>query len=305
VNGDVGGDRLTLEEASFRYAEGAFELGPVTLGVRAGQCVGLVGPNGSGKSTLLRLMAGLCRPSAGAVRWSGQPLGSMPGRVRARQIALLPQSLPGDLAATAREVVLLGRHPHRTFGLFEGAADARVAAEALDATGAGALADRALATLSGGERQRVHLAAAFAQEPKLLLLDEPTAASDVQHQLAVFSTLQRRVRETELAVVVATHDLNLAAHFCTDAVLLDGGRVVAQGAVAEVLTPSRLTKVYDVAMEAVEAEGASWLLPKLPMLAPQASCSAASWHAMPGSSSQHAAAPSSDKDADPDPEVGS
>jgi iron complex transport system ATP-binding protein len=167
-------------------------------------------------------------------------------RQRSQQIAYLPQRAPDDVDLSVEEVVLLGRYPFRSFGLFESAEDYRVARHAMAITETHVFADRTLATLSGGELQRVHLAAALAQEPQLLLLDEPTASLDIQHQLAVFRILRERALRERLAVVAVTHDVNLATQFCTEALLLHDGKAVAAGPISEVLTPQRLTPVYGV-----------------------------------------------------------
>ncbi len=237
---------LSLEEVRFGFSTRPDFLGPVTFSVRRGECWAIIGPNGAGKSTLLRLMAGLHKPHAGRVKFGGEVLGELSGRQRARRMAFLPQHPPVDLDLSVRNIVLMGRFPHRSLGLFESRDDYRVADHAMAVTETHSFADRAIATLSGGEAQRVHLAAAIAQEPRLLLLDEPTASLDLQHQQAVFRILRDRANHDGLAVVVVTHDVNLAAQFCTHVILLSDGHTVATGAPAEVVTPEVLAPVYGV-----------------------------------------------------------
>ncbi|MBI5764537.1 MAG: ABC transporter ATP-binding protein [Planctomycetes bacterium] len=257
---------LATRDVSFGFPERPEFLKPVTLELRAGQCWGLIGPNGAGKSTLLRLLAGLASPSGGTMQLNGIDLATVPMRERARRIAFLPQHMPRDLANSALDVVLMGRYPHRTLGLFESAEDITIARRCLTLTDAEPFAERPLATLSGGEAQRVHLAAALAQSPSILLLDEPTAALDLRHQLTIFTLLRQLAQRDGLAVVVVTHDLNLAARFCTHVLLLNDGRTIATGIPSAVLTPAVLEQVYAVRIAQVSTPGDDhcWLLPLAP-----------------------------------------
>ena len=255
---------LSLTGIEFGYPRRPSFLGPIDLTVEAGQCWGIVGPNGAGKSTLLRLMAGLLEPRQGVVKLKGTPLRELSYRRRAQCSAFLPQQVPVGLDDCVRDVVLMGRFPHREFGLFESATDHAVVERMLQVTQTTELANRPLSTLSGGEAQRVHLAAALAQEPDLLLADEPTASLDLQHQLAIFTVLRNRALQARLAVIVVTHDVNLAARFCTHVLLLHLGRVQARGGPAEVIRAERLSPVYGV--ELAEAcgptgGGSPWVIP--------------------------------------------
>lgn len=256
---------LSVDSVTFGFPERPDFLHPVNLCIGRGQCWGIIGPNGAGKSTLLRLLAGLVQPKSGTIRFEGKILGSMSARDRARRIGFLPQNPPRDVALSARQVVLMGRYPHRQFGLFESAEDFRIANHAMAATQTSEFADRSLATLSGGEAQRVHIAAALSQEPVLLLLDEPTAALDLYHQLSIFSMLAESAIALNMVIVVVTHDLNLAARYCTHLLLLDGGRPVGVGAPDDVLRPERLESVYGVPMKRLMTEdGHRWLVPMPP-----------------------------------------
>jgi iron complex transport system ATP-binding protein len=234
------------------------------MAIERGQCWAIVGPNGSGKTTLLRLMAGLSKPRAGQVEIDGVRLDAMSARARAQRVAFVPQQAPTDLDFCVRDIVLMGRFPHRTLGLFESADDYATADRAMEATETSCFADRRLATLSGGEAQRVHVAAALAQQTGILLLDEPTASLDLQHQLAIFGILHHRAAEDRLAVVVVTHDVNLAAQFCTHVLVLHDGHTAATGSPKEVLTPNVLRPVYGVELLALTVSGdpdRRWIVP--------------------------------------------
>ena len=256
---------MVLRLVRFGFAGRPDFLGPVSLRIGRGECWAIVGPNGAGKSTLLRLIAGLLRPRSGEIEFDGKSLSRMPARQRAQHIAFLPQQMPADLDFRVDDFVLMGRYPHRSLGLFESGEDRRIAERAMSRTRTSIFADRPIATLSGGEAQRVHLAAALAQEPELLLLDEPTASLDLKHQLAVFDILREQSADGGPTVVVVTHDVNLAARFCTHALLLNDGKAVASGPPPEILTPAVLESVYGVALTALDLPGEPdrrWLVPQ-------------------------------------------
>jgi len=242
---------LTLTDVRFGFPNRPVFLGPVSLTVQRGDCVGIIGPNGAGKSTLLRLMAGLHAPTSGSVGLGRTPMLLCSARDRAHRIAYVPQQAPQHLASSAREVALMGRYPHRSLGLFESPADFAIVEQVMRETKTTAYADRSMATLSGGEARRVHLAACLAQDTPLLLLDEPTSSLDLNHELAIFELLRRRARTQGQAVVVVTHDVNLASRFCTHVVLLADGRCAAQGSPSDVIRPELLEDVYGVRMTAL------------------------------------------------------
>lgn len=223
---------------------------PILLGVdfalRAGEFVGLVGANGAGKSTLLKLMSGLWRGTRGTITLDGRPLASLRPREIARIVAHVPQSTHIDFAFSAREVVMMGRSPHLGRFQIEGARDEAIINRAMHMTDSAYLAERLVTTLSGGERQRVMIARALAQEPRVLLLDEPTSSLDILHQLAVMEMAQKLAHENGLGVVVAVHDLGLAARFCDRVVTLSCGSVVADGAPLDVLTPDILERAFGI-----------------------------------------------------------
>ncbi len=219
----------------------------VSLGVSAGELLGLVGPNGAGKSTLLRAVAGLIEPEEGEVRLRGAELRAVRRRDRARAIGFVPQDTRVDFPLSVEQIVLLGRHPHGGGMFADGARDYVRAAEALDRVGMLHFRDRAYATLSGGERQLVMLARALCGEPEVLLLDEPVSALDVRHQLLALEIVRDFVAEGGACIVVL-HDLNLAARYCDRIVVLDRGRVTMDGEPSRVLQPGPLRDAYRVAV---------------------------------------------------------
>jgi iron complex transport system ATP-binding protein len=245
---------LTAEHVSFTYdarrdAAGAFALHDVSVAVQRGSLTGLLGPNGCGKTTLLRLMAGVLQPDQGAVTLNGRPLRGIPRRELARHVAVVPQETHPAFDYSVLEMALMGRHPHLGVFQLEGPEDIAIAQECLAATGTAHLASRPYATLSGGEKQRVVIAGALAQSPDVLLLDEPTASLDLAYQLEVASLLSRLNRDRGVTMVLATHDLNLAASLCDSLVLLRAGRVLAQGPTRDVLTGPLVRQLYNVEAE--------------------------------------------------------
>jgi len=254
---------LSAKAVTYGFPRRPDFLGPVNLEI-SGEFWGIIGPNGAGKSTLLRLLAGLWRPAGGFIEIDGRPLRAVAPRDRARRIAFLPQQTPADLPATAREIVLMGRFPHRRFGLFDSADDRRIAARALAAMQAERFADRPMTTLSGGEAQRVHIAAVIAQQPAVLLLDEPTASLDLYHQLSIFTLLRSLTQRDGVAVVVVTHDINLAARFCSKVLLLHDGRPVVCGCPSDVIRPQVLAPVYGVELATAASPDGShtWVIPR-------------------------------------------
>ncbi len=223
-------------------------LRDVSLSLPGGRLLGLVGPNGSGKTTLIRAVSGVLAPQAGEVRLDGADALRLSPREIALRAAVVPQNPPLPPAFTALELVLMGRTPHLKLLQSEGPGDLGAARRAMVATDTWQLADRRIGELSGGERQRLLVARALAQETPLLLLDEPTAHLDVGHQAATLRLMARLCRSEGKAVLAAVHDLTLAAQFCDGLVMLHQGRVVAEGAAGEVLTPERLRQVYGASL---------------------------------------------------------
>ncbi len=216
----------------------------------SGRITGLIGPNGAGKSTLLAAILGLT-PATGAAHFDGLDLPKMARRDRARQVAFVEQSATTEERLRFAEVVALGRIPFEAaWQSGPGPEDQAIIARALAETGMASFGLRRFDTLSGGEQQRVHLARALAQQPRLLLLDEPTSHLDIRAQLQLLPLLQGKAA-TGMTIMLALHDLNLAARFCDHLVVLAGGRLVAEGRPNEVLTPSLLREVYGVSARLV------------------------------------------------------
>ena len=219
-------------------------LHDISLSVKPGEFVGLLGPNGSGKSTLLRLIAGTLRPADGEVRVAGLVPGRGTRAALARRVARVAQSPVLPELFTVAELTLLGRTPHLRAFQAEGAADYAAARRALVAAECLDLAERRLGELSGGERQRASLARALAQEPAILLLDEPTAHLDPGVGQEIMATLLRLNHEDGLTVLATFHDINLAAATCPRLLLLHEGRIIADGPPEEVITPHLLRLAY-------------------------------------------------------------
>lgn len=234
----------------------------VDLGVRAGAVVGLIGPNGAGKSTLVHVISKVLRRSAGEVLVAGRPLERYGRRALARLLAVVQQGAQLPEGYLAIEVVRMGRMPYRGPWGHGGPDDETVVERALRQTGVWEIAERPVERLSGGERQRVVVARALAQEPRLLVLDEPTSHLDLRYQ----AELLRAARDAAsggVGVLLVLHDLNLAARACDEVVLLDAGRVAAAGPVDEVLTASRLERTYRTEVEVFGSSGGPVVLPRL------------------------------------------
>ena len=234
---------LEVEHVTFGYG-GAPVVSDASLAVSPGRFVGLLGPNGSGKSTLLRLAAGLLHPQQGSVRLEGRTLGSRGRTEIARQVAVVPQQPLMPEAFTGWDIVVAGRTPHQ--GILRGTSplDEAIVQRALALVDATHLIDRRVGEISGGERQRLLLARALAQEPAVLLLDEPTAHLDLPHQLTILDLVLRLTRESDLAILGVFHDLNLAAAYCDELSLMRDGRILVHGTPETVLSAGWIATVY-------------------------------------------------------------
>ena len=218
----------------------------MTFSLAPGRLVALLGENGSGKSTLLKVLAGLLAPSRGGVLLEGVPLGRVPRRAAARVLGYLPQGFEPFFPATALDVVLLGRTPFLGPFATPSGRDVAAARAALAEVDAAGLEERDVRSLSGGERQRVYLARVLAGEPRVLLLDEPTASLDPRHRFLVLDVLRRRA-EAGASCVFSTHEVDLAARTADDAVLLSRGAVLAAGPVRRSVTEQTLAELFGVA----------------------------------------------------------
>jgi len=246
--------RLKVEQATFAYAATdksapKFTLGPVTFEARQHELIAILGPNASGKSTLLGLLAGMHAPLAGRIALDGTEIAKLEAKTRAQRIALVQQESELLFPLRVWEYVLQGRYPYGRGLRFESQQDCLMAGNALAQVGADALRDRWMDQLSGGEKQRVILARALAQQPSLLLLDEPTQHLDIGGKVELLRRLRRLVAERRYTVLVVTHELDLAAEFSDRVVLLHKGKCLRAGTPAEVYEPALLEEVFEAPLE--------------------------------------------------------
>jgi iron complex transport system ATP-binding protein len=256
---------LSIANLTAGYEGAPAVLHGIGLEVAPGEFVGLIGPNGAGKSTLLGVLAGGVKAAGGQIRLLDRPLAEWSARERAKVVAHMPQRAEEDDAFTGAQLVDFGRTPHRgSFAFDSSEADRRICRQALERAGAAAWAGRRLGTLSGGQRQRVRVAMALAQEPLLLLADEPTTALDLAGQVALMTLLADLARGG-LGIVAVLHDLNLAAQFCDRLVLLAGGRILAEGPPGAVITEDAIALAYGAAVQVAfhPQTGAPYLLPRV------------------------------------------
>jgi iron complex transport system ATP-binding protein len=245
---------IAVEEVSFRYGRELpgrpWTIERVSFEVTRGEVLGIVGPNGSGKSSLLKLLAGLLRVGSGRIHVLGQASSDLSPIALARMLAVVLQEQTQVFPFTVAETVLMGRFPHRQAGWWnfgseaDTAGDLACAQRAMAETDVLSLADRPVSELSGGELQRVMIARALAQDPAILLLDEPTAFLDINHQLDICSLISRLRDERQLTVVLVSHDLNIASQYCDRVLMLKAGRLSHIGSPAETITPDVLQAVY-------------------------------------------------------------
>jgi iron complex transport system ATP-binding protein len=234
---------FVMKDISFSYLNG-FSLRHIDLTVKAGEAVALLGPNGSGKTTLIKLAAGVLRPGQGEVLLDGTSLRRLSRKEIARRVAVVPQSFNIPFAFTVEEVVMLGRTPFIKTLSSETERDYSIAKQAMELTGIEQFSTRTFNELSGGERQKAVLAMALAQQPKLLLLDEPTAHLDINHQVEILELVRSLNRERGVTVVGAMHDLNLAALYFDRLLMLKEGAIFAEGPPAAVLTEGIIQDVF-------------------------------------------------------------
>ncbi|SLN66309.1 Iron(3+)-hydroxamate import ATP-binding protein FhuC [Roseovarius albus] len=234
---------LRVDQVTFGpNRRGPLLLDETSFDLKAGQVMGVVGPNGAGKTTLLRLIYGFHRPLNGQILIDGDALNTLPPRQVARKVAAVLQEQPTDFALTVREIVALGRVPHRHGFARPGQHDAQMIDKALDRLGLHNLAGRSLSTLSGGERQRVMVARALAQEPQILVLDEPTNHLDIRHQLEVLQLIS----ELDLTIITSLHDLNLASDICDRILVLKNGHPQGFGHPDDVLQDAIVADTFQV-----------------------------------------------------------
>lgn len=251
---------LDVQGLSKRFG-GLTATDSVDLTLPEGELHALIGPNGAGKTTLLRLLMGTIAPTRGTVAFRDLPVTGWARRDLARAIGVVPQGESEPLFSV-RELVAMGRYPHLGPWQRERREDVAAITRAMERCDVAQFADRWATTLSGGEQQRVRLARALAQEPSVLVLDEPTTSLDVRHEMATFDLLAQ-LRDDGVTVLLATHNLNLAGRYADDLVLMQGGRVIAHGPPSEVLTAERIGEAYEWPVEvARHADGSPQIIPQ-------------------------------------------
>lgn len=244
----MGTSLLRATSVDFAYHDG-FSLKEINLSLERGDLVALIGPNGAGKTTLIKLLSRLLRPRGGQIKLGERDLESFGRRELARHLAVVPQGLVVPFSFTAWEMAMMGRTPYARPFFTDGAEDERVVREKMEMTNTFHLAQRLYGELSGGEQQRVIIAMALAQEPQILLIDEPTVHLDINHQIEVLELIKELNRDSALTVLATMHDLNLAALYFDRLILLDEGRIVAEGPPGQVLIERRIKQVFQAHVE--------------------------------------------------------
>ena len=244
---------LVATDLRFSYPGGPPVLRGAGISAEPGRLTCILGPNGCGKTTLLRCLLGQLACSGGTVRLAGRPVRDYSPRELARAVAYVPQQPRAAFGFTAIELVLMGRFAHTGLLGLAGEHDRAVARQAMDMTETTDFASRTLDELSGGEAQRVMLARALAQQPAVMLLDEPTSHLDIRNQLMIYEMMRRLAHDWPMAVVCVSHDVNLAARFADHLVLMRDGRIVAAGGCDQVIREDVLQRVYDVAVDLIPA----------------------------------------------------
>jgi iron complex transport system ATP-binding protein len=241
---------IKLVNLSFAY-ENLPVLQNFNCSINRGQFVGIIGPNGAGKSTLLKLLDRIITPQSGEIRLQSKLLVTYSRNELARIIGYVQQDFYTAYDYTALEIVLMGRFPHQKSWGFDSVEDIKIALEMMNTTDCHYLKDRKFMTLSGGEKQRVILASALAQEPEILLLDEPTAALDLKHQIHIYRILKRLQTEKQLTIITVTHDINLASQYCERILIIKDGKLHSDGNVQEVLKANILQDVYEIDLKII------------------------------------------------------
>jgi iron complex transport system ATP-binding protein len=253
---------LQAKNLHFSYSPDKPTLHDISLALEPGQILAVLGPNGSGKSTLIKVLLGHLR-AAGSIQWQGRPLHDWSRKKLARAIAYLPQSPTYDPAHTVRDHLRLGRAPYlKVLGL-ESEHDMDVVQKTAKLLDLADILHRPIDQLSGGQRQRVFLARCLIQEPRILLLDEPSTHLDLHHQVDLLKLLRQLAREQQLAVILASHDINLSAAFADQLILLNNGAIAASGTPYKVLWPETLAPIYKLQVLRLDAPSGPVIFPKL------------------------------------------
>ncbi len=236
---------LNIENIFYKYGERAV-ISDMSFRAGDGEFIGIIGPNGAGKSTLIKLINGLMPLDGGQILLDDRAISDYPRKELARNMAYVPQENDFVFPYTVREIVQMGRYPHLGGWQFLSGLHDEVVDNAMNVLEISSFSSRKINELSGGEKQRVVIASAFAQQPRILLLDEPTSALDLHHQMAIYRLLHQLNREQKLTIIVVTHDINLAAQFCSRIILLHQGRVLSDGVPDEVLKFGTIQDIFGV-----------------------------------------------------------
>ena len=236
---------IRLESVSLAY-NGNTVVRDLSFQVMPGEMVGLIGPNGCGKTSIIRALSRIIPINSGKILLDGKDISHIPRGELARWLGVVPQNPSLPPAFTVFEIVLMGRNPHLGLFQYEGRRDLAIAEQAMERTTIDTLAQRRINELSGGERQRVTIARVLAQQPRVILLDEPTANLDINHQTEILNLIKTLCLENKLTVLVALHDLNLAAQYCDRLVLISNQQVHAEGTPEKVISPANIKEVYGI-----------------------------------------------------------
>ncbi len=234
---------LSLKELYFQY-DGLWAIKDVSFDVRRGEILGILGPNGSGKTTLLKLMCGILSPNKGDILLQGRYVREFRREELSRMISMVSQQTHFRFPFSVLEVVLMGRFPHLGRFQFEGKRDVEIALSAMKWTNTIEFANRNINELSGGERQRVLIALALAQEPEILLLDEPTSFLDLKYRVEIFQLISELNRARDITVIISSHDLDLASCYCERLIMLKQGSILHTGTPTEVINEENIQEVY-------------------------------------------------------------
>jgi iron complex transport system ATP-binding protein len=235
--------KFKVENLSLAYGRNVV-IKDLVFQVMPGEMVGLIGPNGSGKSTIIKALSRVIEPHSGKILLDGKNISGISRTELARLIGVVPQMPLLPSSFTAFEIVLMGRNPHLGLLQYESERDISITWQAMERTATQSLAERRISELSGGEIQRVVIARVLAQEPKSILLDEPTANLDISHQVEILNLIKNLCLENNLTVIITLHDLNLASQYCSRLILINHGRIHAQGTPGEVINPENIKEVY-------------------------------------------------------------
>lgn len=244
---------VRLQNVSYQYRDNhsqkRFNLGSINMEIGEGDFISILGPNGSGKSTLLKLISGFLKPLTGEIYLYGNNFHDMKPKEISRVIAYVPQTLNSVYPYSVYEIVAMGRNPHLNIFGFESENDIKIIKRTLELLELEEFTHKGINQISGGEAQRAFLARALAQEPKIILLDEPNAHLDIKHQIAIFNILKNLNEKEKLTVVSVTHDLNLTGYYSRRAVLLDNGKIFCDDSIKNVLTKENILKVFEVSTD--------------------------------------------------------